>query len=67
MKTALMILLTVTQLAACSARQAYGSAQAWQRNECKKLIDKTDYDRCMSSAATDYETYRRQTEELKGK
>lgn len=60
-----MILLAATQLAACTARQAYGSAQAWQRNECKKLPDKAEYDRCMSSAATDYETYKRQTEDLR--
>lgn len=65
MKTALMILLAAAQLAACSARQAYGSAQAWQRNQCMKLPDKAVFDRCMSDANTSYDSYRQQTEEIR--
>lgn len=60
----LAALLAALLLSACTAAQLYGSRQAWQRNECKKLPDKADYDRCMRSAATDYETYRRETEAL---
>jgi len=65
MKAALMIVLAATQLAACSARQAYGSAQAWQRNQCMKLPDKVEFDRCMSNANTSYDSYRQQTEDIR--
>jgi hypothetical protein len=58
------LLFAAVLFTACSAKELYGSRQAWQRNECKKLPDKADYDRCMSSAATDYDTYKRETEGL---
>jgi hypothetical protein len=46
----------------CTAQQGYGAAQGWQRNQCTKLPDKTDFDRCMSQTETTYESYKQQTE-----
>lgn len=58
----LTALLVAMLLSACTAEQAYGTAQAWQRNQCNKLPDKAEFDRCMSSTNTTYESYKRQTE-----
>jgi hypothetical protein len=50
---------------ACSSPQAYGTGQAWQRNECNKIIDAQERQRCMANANVSYETYQRQQDELK--
>ena len=49
-------------LPACTAEQAYDTAQAYQRNQCGRLPDKAEFDRCMSGASTTYDSYKRQTE-----
>jgi hypothetical protein len=48
--------------AGCSSWQAYAAAQTWQRNECYKINDAQERSRCLSSASTSYEAYRRQAE-----
>ena len=55
--------ILATCLAACSTQQAYGTAQEWQRNQCNRIPDKREYDRCMETSSTTYESYRRQTEQ----
>jgi hypothetical protein len=54
--------VAVLSAAGCTAQQVYGSGQAWQRNQCAKIPDKAEYDRCMASVATTYEDYKRETE-----
>jgi hypothetical protein len=49
-------------LSGCTTEQAYNSAQAWQQNQCIKIPDEAEFDRCMSKANTSYESYKRQTE-----
>jgi hypothetical protein len=49
----------------CSSPQAYGTGQAWQRNECNKIIDTQERQRCVANANVSYETYQRQQDELK--
>jgi hypothetical protein len=44
----------------CSAQQLYGAGQAWQKNECLRIIDAQDRSRCLSSTATSYEQYKRE-------
>jgi len=58
----LMALLVALSMSACTAEQAYGTSQAWQRNQCNKLPDKAEFDRCISKTNTPYESYKRQTE-----
>jgi hypothetical protein len=58
----LLSLLLVIFLPACTAEQAYGSGQAWQRNQCARIPDKAEYDRCMGKAETSYDSYKRQSE-----
>ena len=49
----------VLPLSACTTEQLYGSAQGWERNQCSKIPDKADFDRCMARASTSYESYKR--------
>jgi hypothetical protein len=60
--SSVLVLLAVSSLPACTAEQVYGSGQAWQQNQCGKIPDKAEYDRCMSKANTTYDSYRRHTE-----
>ena len=60
-----LIALAAMALAGCSSEQAYGVGQAWQRTECNKIQDHEQRARCMSSAATSYEAYQRQSEAVK--
>ena len=58
----LMPLLVALSLSACTTEQAYNTGQAWQRNQCNKLPDKAEFDRCVSKTDTTYESYKRQRE-----
>ena len=58
-------LLAALYISGCTAEQAYGTAQAYQRNQCNKLPDKAEYDRCMSRTDTTYDSYKRQGEQNK--
>ena len=57
---ALAVLLAAS---ACTAEQAYYSGQTWQRNECDKLPDPGERERCLSKLDTGYEDYQRQKED----
>lgn len=60
-----LLLLAVAGLPGCSTQQAYGGGQAWQRQECNKLMDADQRSRCMASANTSYDDYKRQAEAAK--
>jgi len=49
----------------CTWQQAYFVAQQWQRNECNRLVEQAERDRCVRNATMSYEDYRRQTEGTK--
>ena len=55
-----MALLTL--LTGCSWQQAFLSAQGWQRNQCYKLPEQIDRERCLASNSMSYSDYRRNTE-----
>lgn len=57
-----LIFLAASGLQACSSQQAYGVGQAWQRNECYKISDPQERSRCLASASTSYDDYKRQAE-----
>ncbi len=46
----------------CSSQQLYGVGQAWQRQECNRVQDAQERQRCMQSTATSFDEYRRQAE-----
>jgi len=64
MKTTFILIafLIALPLSACTAEQAYLSGQGWQRNQCNRLPDKAEADRCMSNANTPYDSYKQQTQ-----
>lgn len=45
-------LLVALLLPACTAERVYDMGQAWQRNQCSKLPDKAEFDRCMARTST---------------
>jgi hypothetical protein len=51
-------------ISACSAEQAYYAGQTWQQNECNKIPDSHERERCLGRAGGSYESYKRQTEEM---
>jgi len=60
----LVILPVVLLVAGCSWQQGYMSAQGWQRNQCQRLPDQVERERCLTSTAMSYDQYRRQGEKL---
>lgn len=59
-------LISMIGLSGCSSQQLYGVGQAWQENECNKIVDMQERNRCMSGTATSYEDYKRQSDAAKG-
>ena len=59
------LLVLVMSLPACTAEQAYGTGQAWQRSQCGRIPDKADYDRCVANTNTTYDSYKQQIEAAK--
>lgn len=59
--------VVLVALAGCSSQQLYGGGQAWQQQECSKLMDAQERNRCMASAKRSYDEYRREAEAAKGK
>ena len=64
MKTIFILpaLLAALVLPGCTAERAYGSAQMYQQNQCSRIPDKAEFDRCMSRASTPYDSYKNQNE-----
>jgi hypothetical protein len=60
-----LLAIVVALLTGCSSQQLYGAGQAWQRNECQRMLDPRERERCLASTALSYEEYRRQAEEAK--
>jgi hypothetical protein len=54
-------------LCACTAQQLYGAGQAWQKQECSKIVETQERGRCMASNSNTYEEYRRQAEATKAR
>ena len=60
------LVLLSASLAACSSRAVYQTVQGWQQQECRKLPDAAERQRCLASTAGSYEDYRRAREAAKG-
>lgn len=55
------IILAATFLSACTADQMYGSAHGWHANQCNKIPDRSDAERCLANAPQTYDSYKRQS------
>lgn len=64
--TSLIAFTSIVGLSGCSSQQLYGAGQEWKKNECNKIIDMRERNRCVSSTKTSYEDYKRQSEGAKG-
>jgi hypothetical protein len=53
-----LLLPMMLALSACSTRQGYEGGQAWQRNECIKVVDSDERQRCVDATRLRYEDYR---------
>jgi hypothetical protein len=63
-----VVLMSIVLLAlpGCSSRAAYQTVQGWQQQECRKLPDAAERQRCLNSTAASYDDYRRQREAVQG-
>jgi outer membrane protein assembly factor BamD (BamD/ComL family) len=56
------VLVFAASLAAgCSAEQVYNAAAGWRRNECYKIGDLEQRERCLKEADRPYDVYRSQS------
>lgn len=53
-------------LAVCCASCTYATGQAWQRNECGRIADANEYQRCLERARGGEDEYRRDAERARG-
>jgi hypothetical protein len=60
------LILSIACLSGCSSQQLYGVGQGWQRNECNRIIDLQERNRCTAGANKSYEEYKRQSEAAEG-
>jgi hypothetical protein len=56
---------TFVLLAGCSSQQLYNVGQGWQKQECLKLPDIAERQRCEKSTALSYERYKAEAEAAK--
>ncbi|MFO1396008.1 MAG: hypothetical protein U1F48_03000 [Burkholderiales bacterium] len=60
----LAILLALTYVAGgCSWQAAYQTAQGWQRNQCYRVPDETQRERCLANTTTSYDAWQRQSKD----
>ena len=60
--TAAIVAATLTVTSGCATQQLYSTGQAWQRNQCTRLVDQQERERCMANAGASYETYKKQSD-----
>ena len=53
------VLAIVSALAGCAASLVYDSGRSWKQQECYKIPEQYERQRCLHSAAMSYEEYRR--------
>ena len=61
----LVALAVPALLAGCSSQQLYQVGQGWQHQECQRISDRDERQRCEKSSAMSYEQYRREREAAK--
>ena len=69
MKTPTLALALALALAlpACTTEEFYSAGQSYQRSQCAKIVDRMEYQRCLSDADLAYEEYKRRKAEEEAK
>ncbi len=58
--TALLQVLAISlAVSGCAASLVYDTGRSWKQQECYKLTDQYERQRCLQSSAMTYEEYRR--------
>lgn len=60
-------LFLVAGLSACSSRQFHATGQQWQRNECERLQDGAERNRCLADSKRSYDDYQRQKDAVQAR
>ncbi|MDD4881366.1 MAG: hypothetical protein PHR30_09390 [Gallionellaceae bacterium] len=59
-------MIALLTLPACSAEQVYATGRNWQRQECAKLADLQERERCQADADQPYNAYKREADTVQG-
>ncbi|MBL8498331.1 hypothetical protein ABF87_06135 [Nitrosomonas sp. JL21] len=59
---AIVVTVTMVTTTGCTAQQLYTTGQSWQRNQCTRLMDQQERERCLANAGVSYETYKKQSD-----
>jgi hypothetical protein len=59
---ALLALCTAACTSACTTQMAYNTGQEWQKEQCRKLLDTAERQRCEKSNAMAYDQYKAASE-----
>ena len=63
----LALISAAALLAACSSQQLYATGQEWQKNECRKIPDAAERQRCLGSNSRSYEDYKSEAGKARSK
>jgi hypothetical protein len=58
----LLVLCGGPFLSGCSTQMAYNTGQEWQKEQCRKLPDLAERQRCEKSSAMTYDKYKAEAE-----
>ena len=61
----IFILAALLALCGCSDRQVYDSLQGAKQNDCNKIADNNERERCFAAANQSYDRYEQERNELK--
>jgi hypothetical protein len=61
-RLAIAFLIVLGALSGCSSQQMYASGQNYQRQQCERLPDMAERQRCLEKANMSYEEYKKETQ-----
>ncbi len=56
----LYAMLIIMLQSGCSGQQMFATGQAYQRDQCLRMLDKLQRDSCLGQISTGYEEYKRE-------
>jgi hypothetical protein len=59
---AIAFLIVLGAVSACTPQQRYATGQNYQRNQCERLPDMGERQRCLEKANMSYEEYRKESQ-----
>jgi hypothetical protein len=59
---AIAFLIVLGAVSGCTSQQMYATGQSYQRNQCERLPDMGERQRCLEKASMSHEEYQRETQ-----